>query len=98
MRPVADLTAPAAYRVPFRLDRSDGPGLQRLRNASAETLYSVRLQLDGPGVMAASAPAVLAPGETLKVLVRGDDLPRDTLLVVRWFRADGDEYLWRIAF
>ncbi len=69
-----------------------------LRNIGSETLDGVRLQLDGPGLMAATLPRRLEPGSVLEVRVHGEDLARETLLVARWFRPDGEEYLWRIAF
>lgn len=89
---------PVAYRVPFELERRPRHGSLRLRNVSAEALDGVRLHLDGPGVMAASLPQRLPPGSALDVRVLGDDLAVETLLVVRWFRPDGVEYLWQVSF
>ena len=40
----------------------------------------------------------VAPGDVIETRVRGRDLERSTSLVVRWFREDDEEYLWRIAF
>jgi hypothetical protein len=48
--------------------------------------------------MAANAPRTLAPGETLEVEIAGRHLARDAILVLRWFRPDGVEYLWRVSF
>ncbi len=86
-----------AYRVPLYIER--GPGhLYRFTNTGAERLRGVTLTLHGPGVMGANAPTTLAPGETLEVDIAGRSLARDTILVVRWFRPDGVEYLWRVSF
>ncbi len=88
---------PVAYRVPFELER--GPAtLYRFTNVSAEPLTGVSLTLHGSGVMAANAPVSLAPGDALEVDIAGRNLARDTILVVRWFRPDGVEYLWRVSF
>lgn len=89
---------PVAYRVPFELERRPRQGSLRLRNVSPEALDGVRLHLDGPGVMAASLPQQLPPGSALEVQVLGDGLAVETLLVVRWFRPDGVEYLWQVSF
>ncbi|MDH6180448.1 hypothetical protein M2152_000630 [Microbacteriaceae bacterium SG_E_30_P1] len=86
-----------AYRVPLRLERAGGH-LFRFTNTSDETLRGVALTLHGSGVMGANAPARLQPGETLEVDIKGRSLARDAILVVRWFRPDGTEYLWRVSF
>lgn len=88
---------PIAYRVPLALER--GPGrLYRFRNESSEVLRGVTLTLHGSGVMGANAPTTLRPGEVLEVDIAGRSLPRDAILVVRWFRPSGEEYLWRVSF
>lgn len=88
---------PVAYRVPFDLER--GPGrLYRFTNVSDEVVRGLSLTLHGSGVMAANAPRTLAPGETLEVEIAGRHLARDAILVLRWFRPDGIEYLWRVSF
>ena len=91
------MTEILAYPVPFELERGRG-NLYRIRNAGAETLRGITLTLHGAGMMATSVPATLDPGELLEVTVAGRDLARSTILVVRWFRPDDVEYLWRIAF
>jgi hypothetical protein len=58
----------------------------------------VTLSLLGSGVMPATAPSTLLPGESLEVMISGRDLARCTVLVVRWFRPSGEEYLWRVNF
>jgi len=85
-----------AYRVPFELERV--PPLYRLLNISEEVVHGVALTLHRPGRLAANAPKKLLPGEALEVTIDGDDLERDAILVVRWFRASGVEYLWRASF
>ncbi len=90
--------ADTAYPVPFHLERDVGPRTYRLTNRGDETLDGVTLSLIGPGIMPASAPANLAPGDTLEVTIAGHDLARSTVLIVRWFRPAGGEYLWRVSF
>lgn len=85
------------YRIPFAFDRASAPRF-RLSNTGRETLRGVTVTLTGSGVMPAGLPRVLRPGEHLELVVRGDDLARDTVLVVRWLRPSGEEYLWRVAF
>lgn len=85
-----------AYRVPFRLERT--PSEYRLRNDSAEPLHGVALTIHGPGQLASNPPAKLQPGEVLEVTVDGSRLERGTIGVVRWFRPNGVEYLWRVSF
>ena len=85
------------YRVPFLFDRTNPPRY-RLVNIGAERVTGVSVTLLGSGVMAALAPAGLQPTESLEIVVHGQDLARDTVLVVRWLRPSGEDYLWRVAF
>ncbi len=85
------------YSVPFTFDRSAAPRF-RLRNDGPETVRGVTVTLLGPGMMPTTPPRVLHPTEQLELVIRGDDLARATVLVVRWLRPDGGEYLWRVAF
>jgi hypothetical protein len=89
---------PLPYAVPFRVDRDAGPRRYLLTNTSEERVDGVALSLLGQGVMPASPPRALEPGETLEVLISGRDLARSTVLVVRWFRPTGEEFLWRVSF
>jgi hypothetical protein len=86
-----------AYPVPFRVERGAGH-LYRIVNVGPEIVHGVALTLHGGGVMGASAPSTLRPGEVLEVAVAGRNLARSAIMVVRWFRPDGAEYLWRISF
>jgi hypothetical protein len=63
-----------------------------------EVLHAISLHLLGSGTMLSRAPVTVRPGERLSTTIRGDDLALDTVLVVRWFRPDGGEYLWRVSF
>ena len=86
-----------SYPVPFRVERGAGH-VYRIVNVSTESVHGVALTLHGGGVMGASAPSTLRPGEALEVTVAGRNLARSAIMVVRWFRPDGEEYLWRISF
>lgn len=87
-----------AYPVPFLLRRDWASRTYRLENVSSETLDGVSLTMHGGGLLGASSPALLQPAETLEVSIAGRHLARDSILVVRWFRPDGVEYLWRVSF
>ncbi|NEM90561.1 hypothetical protein [Galbitalea soli] len=93
LAPVSD---EIAYRVPWHFAQAEAH--YRLRNTGAETLSGVTFWLFGSGVMPASAPATLHPGDALHLHITGSDLARDTIGIVRWFRLDGTEYLWRVSF
>ncbi|WP_027479064.1 hypothetical protein [Gryllotalpicola ginsengisoli] len=88
---------PLAYPVPWLFIRDYAPRYG-LKNASLETLRNVWCSLLGPGALPLQLPVNVEPGQTLWVPVHGADLARDTLLVVRWRRENGEEYLWRAAF
>ncbi|WP_368499442.1 hypothetical protein [Herbiconiux sp. A18JL235] len=89
---------PTAYPVPLRLDRRDAPHSYTLKNIGDEPLRGISFSLLGPGLMRATPPVLLQPGERLRLRIRGTGLSVGTVLVVRWFRPGGDEYLWRISF
>lgn len=96
-RSVPDMPDDFAYRVPFRIER--GPGrLYRFTNLGPEVLRGVSLTLHGSGVMGANVPTTLRPGESLEVDIAGRHLAHDAILVVRWLRPSGEEYLWRVSF
>ena len=92
------VTRPLAYRVPFRLEREPAANVYRLTNASVEVLHGVSFTLHGSGVMAVSPPRTVRPGYGVEVTIAAANLAVDTILVVRWFRPSGIEYLWRVAF
>ena len=83
--------------MPFRFDRSRAPSY-RLVNVGDETLRGVSAALNGPGLMPAQYPSTLRPQEALELVIRGEDLARETSLTVAWTRADGCEFLWRVVF
>jgi hypothetical protein len=91
-------TFDVAYLVPFRIDRDAGPRRYLLTNRGAETVVGVTVSLLGAGVMPATEPSTLRPGEALEVVISARELERSTVLVVRWFRSSGEEYLWRVSF
>ncbi|MGB3414386.1 MAG: hypothetical protein WBA28_06680 [Microbacteriaceae bacterium] len=86
-----------AYRVPFLVDRAQLPQLILL-NVSEEPLHHLRFSLVGQGVLAIQHSGVLLPGESVTALIHGKELQCDTLLVLRWFRPSGHEYLWQVSF
>lgn len=87
-----------AYAVPFVLRREPASNQYVLTNLGTERVDGVAFTLHGAGVMSASAPAQLHPGDSVAVTIVGRDLARNTILVVRWFRPEGIEYLWRVSF
>ncbi|NIJ06041.1 hypothetical protein [Frigoribacterium faeni] len=92
------VTAPTAYRVPFRLDRSRGPRVLRLVNDGPETVSGLRVTLLGSGLLVPVSTAALQPGESMSVSVIGPELVTSSIAVVRWFRPTREEYLWRFSF
>ena len=87
-----------AYPVPFAIERRIAPHTLVLTNRSPERLSALSFSLLGTGALRTSAPLILDPGRQVKIVVKGQELPRRGLVVVRWFRPDGSEYLWRITF
>lgn len=85
-----------AYRVPWRVDRRHAPTFL-LVNDGPEPLRAVSVTISGAAIMRATAPRDLIPGGCLPVTVRGPDVERDIVLIVRWCRSNGDEYLWRVG-
>lgn len=86
-----------AYRVPFTVDRSHAPRFE-LHNHGNERLRGISLSVLGSGRLLWGLPASLESGESLHFAVYGDDIARDSILLVRWFRPSDDEYLWRVSF
>jgi hypothetical protein len=90
-------TSPIAYRVPWQVDRRQAP-TYHLVNRSTEPLRGVTFDLTGAAIMRAPIPRTVQPSESLTLTILGHDLARDTILLVRWFKPGGDEYLWRVSF
>ncbi len=90
------MTRPRAYPVPFVLEREPARHAYLLTNVSLETVHGVTFTLHGAGVMAVSPPRTLRPEHGIEVTIATGR--RDAILVVRWFRPNGTEYLWRVAF
>ena len=86
------VTRPLAYRVPFVLEREQNA--YRLTNTSTETVHGVTFTLHGAGVMAISPPRVMRPGHGIEVTIAAR--AAGAILVIRWFRPSGIEYLWRV--
>jgi len=86
----------AAYRVPFTVERHGRRIV--LRNMSDERIEALSLTMHGGGVVGTSSPSSLIPGQAIEIWVSGRELARSSILVVRWFRPNGDEYLWRLSF
>jgi hypothetical protein len=99
---LAALNPESAYRVPWHFERGDGRespvNCFRLRNLGPERLTRVTFNLYGSGIMPSSAPSTLESGDSLEIVISGADLSRDTIGLVRWFRPNGQEYLWRVSF
>ena len=88
------MTRPLAYRVPFMLERDRARHTYLLTNTSPETVHGVTFTMHGSGVMAISPPRTLRPEHGIEVTIA----TREAILVVRWFRPNGTEYLWRVEF
>jgi hypothetical protein len=86
-----------AYAVPFRVDRRRAPHYE-LTNVGREPLRAITLTLLGSGLMLPGAPRALLPGQSLGFTLRADNPARNTIVVVRWFRPSGEQYLWRVSF
>ncbi|HEU4849687.1 MAG TPA: hypothetical protein VFS93_04680 [Terrimesophilobacter sp.] len=86
-----------AYAVPFWIDRSRAPRYE-LTNVGSEPVRAITLTLLGSGLMLSNAPRRLLPGQSLRFTVRVDNAARNTIVVVRWFRPSGEQYLWRVSF
>ena len=99
---LAALNTDSAYRVPWLFERGNGSSAPQncftLRNLGPERLAAVTFNLYGSGVMPVSAPATLEAGDELQIVISGHDLAKDTIGLVRWFRPNGQEYLWRVSF
>jgi hypothetical protein len=93
---LAALNTENAYRVPWHFERADGHFT--LRNLGQERLTGVTFTLYGSGIMPTSAPSTLQAGDALEIVIAGANLQRDTIGLVRWFRPNGQEYLWRVSF
>lgn len=87
-----------AYSVPFWIDRHHAPRLYRLVNIGDEAVRGLRVTLLGSGLLLPVDAPVLPPGIGVTLSVVGIDLQASSVVVVRWFRPDGDEYLWRFSF
>lgn len=92
-----DLPDDLAYRVPFTVDRSRAPWYE-LHNRSAERVRGVSLSMLGSGRLLWGLPTALEANDYLRFAVHGDDIARDSVLLVRWFRPTDEEYLWRVSF
>jgi hypothetical protein len=89
---------PPAYRVPFVVDRSRAPVRYYLVNRSPEPLDGVRLTLLGSGMMLPISSRRMQPGGIVAFAAYGSQLSRTSVVIVRWFRPNGEEYLWRVSF
>ena len=99
LKPAAPLDSPSdpAYRVPWRLDRRRAPRFE-LRNVSGERLIAFTLATLGPGTLIWGLPTAVEAGAAVRFTLHAEDPARDTVVVVRWSRPNGDEYLWRVSF
>ncbi len=89
---------PPAYEVPLWIDRAGAPRYYRVCNLGDEPLRGLRPSLLGPGHLEPVHVPLLTVGGDVTLTVVGPDLERDSVMVLRWFRPDGTEYLWRFSF
>ncbi|MFC6355081.1 hypothetical protein [Luethyella okanaganae] len=92
-----DSPSESAYRVPWRIDRGAAPRYELL-NVGHERLVGIHLALLGTGALIWGLPTALSPGQRFSFILHSDDPSRATVVLVRWFRPDGAEYLWRVSF
>jgi len=87
---------PLAYRVPWRVDRSDG--LHPLvTNCGPVPVDFVRVFVDLGPVCATEHWGQMLPGDTGELCLCDAD-PDDAIVTIAWFRPDdGREYLWRFV-
>lgn len=91
----------AAVPVPWRVVRRS-LGVIEIEHRGTERAHSVRFSLAGAGMLGLSLPRTVAPGERVRVVVRGAQADEaaaasDAVLVMRWFQRDGTELLWPIV-
>ncbi|MBK0418596.1 hypothetical protein JD276_06055 [Leucobacter sp. CSA1] len=100
--PRVDPGARPAAAVPWRVASRSDSGVIEFEHCGPEPLRGVRFFLAGGGLLGLSLPRTVHPGERLRVVLRGvhaDEavVSADSMLVLRWFHADGTELLWPIA-
>jgi hypothetical protein len=88
---------PPAYAVPFWIDRTLAPHLHRVVNLGDEPVRGLRVSLLGSGHLLPMETTSLGPGSSFTLTTLATD-SRDSVMVLRWFRPDGEEYLWRFSF
>lgn len=86
-----------AYQVPWRVIARDSNRSVMIRNDSDERLTFVRFAIAGSGELAVSLPRHVQPGESLVAELVWPYASADTLITVRWFRPDQQEYLWVLS-
>jgi hypothetical protein len=86
-----------AYAVPFWIDRRLAPRLHRIVNVGDEVVRGLRVSLLGSGQLMPISAGPLGPGSSFTLTTLATD-SRDSVVVLRWFRPDGEEYLWRFSF
>ena len=87
---------PTAYRVPWRIDRSD-PRHPLVTNDGGSPVDSVRVFLESGRSAVTEHWGRMQPGETGELCLCDAD-PDDILVTVAWFRPEGgEEYLWRFT-
>lgn len=99
VKPATPLDSPSdpAYRVPWRLDRRRAPRFE-LRNVGPERLVGFTLAVLGPGTLMWGLPTAIDAGAAVRFTLHAEDPARGTVVLVRWSRPNGDEYLWRVSF
>lgn len=91
-------TCDCPYLTPWQVRHREPGGGVTLQNVGTERLTFVRLALAGTGSLALSLPRHANPGERIQISCSEEHPPgADTVVVVRWFRPDGREYLWLVS-
>lgn len=89
-------------QVPWCVTLRSPSGVIEVEYRGSVPARQVRFALAGRGLLGLSLPQTVAPGERVRVTLRGSHAEgavaaADAMLVLRWFDADGIEFLWPIA-
>lgn len=92
-----EAAAQEAYAVPWRIQRATGGQWLSVVNVGGERLTFVQFVSSGFGEPVLSLPVHVNPQEGVQVvLTEMTPLPQ-ALLILRWRRPNGEEYVWPVG-